>query len=206
MSAADALRDGDDDTIQDINESIRSYKVAAKMGAPEACRSLGEIYFFGTEVREDHREALEWFKEGTKRGGFDCYLWMARIFCRQQRFDNARKAFRKFFEERALWLSRYPSGSDADTWSIEQYLHMCLDYRIPIDFPGPAGKAREIILSRVIPRLTDKLSNKEREELVRVRDVLLAAVSGQEQGIPAYSCAYTAMGWSVSISSAPPRK
>ncbi len=206
MAEADALYEGDGDNLQDVSEAIRVYKLAAKMGSPEACRSLGSIYFFGAEVHEDHREALEWFKEGAKRGGFDCYLWMARIFCRQQHFENALKSFRKFFDERARWLSSCPSGNDSHTWEIEQYLHMCLDYRLPIEFPEPVDKARDRILSRVVPRLTDQLSPQEREELTRVRDVLLATMSGANQWKTAYSCTYVAQGWPGSLSGVVPQE
>ena len=177
MNEADALYNGDGDTIQDVDEAIRVYKLAVRMGAPEACRSLGSIYFFVSDIGGDRREALEWFKEGAKRGAFDCYIWMARIFCEEKHFVNALKAFRKFFEERAEWLTKHPSGDVLYAWDIEQYIHLCLEHRLPIEFPKLIGKARDNILSRVVPRLSDQLSVREREELTRVRDVLLATIS-----------------------------
>ena len=58
----------------------------------------------------------------------------------------------------------------------DAYVYLCLDYRLPIEFPQFIGKIRQEILSRVIPRLTDKIFPKERQELTRVRDILVATI------------------------------
>jgi tetratricopeptide (TPR) repeat protein len=176
LAEADALYNGVDDTIRDVDEAIRVYKLAARMGSPEACRELGSIYFFGFDVRKDDREALEWFRESVKRGGFGSYIWMARIFCGQERFEDALKAFRKFFKERSIWLGVHPFEEDRYTYDIQQYVHLCLDYGLPIEFPQFISEARADILSRVVPRLTDQIVEKERKELTRVRDTLLATL------------------------------
>ncbi len=200
MDEADALHHGDGDTFQDIDEAIRVYKLAARMGAPEACRSLGSILFFRVGPGGDHREALDWFKEGTKRGAFECYLWMARIFCEQRHFDNALKAFRKFFEYRNVWLNMHPTKSGAHVWDIEQYVHMCLDYRLPIEFPEFIGEARDRILSRVVPRLTDCISVREREELTRVQNLLAGTPSPTSKWSVSYAFTHTLGNSSVTTS------
>ena len=45
---------GFDDELQDINEAIKYYLKAIKLGSIEACSSLAYIYQFGDEVKEDN--------------------------------------------------------------------------------------------------------------------------------------------------------
>ena len=176
LAEADALYNGDGENLQDVDDAIRVYKLAARMGSPEACRELGLIYFFGFDVQKDDRAALEWLRESVKRGGLGSYIWMAKILCEQEHFEDAIKAFRKFFDG---WNNR-PSGhifvKDRYASDIQQYVYLCLDYRLPIEFPQFISEARADILSRVVPRLTDQIAEKERKELTRVRDTLLATL------------------------------
>ena len=174
MAEADALSEGLDDTIQDVEEAVRVYKLAARLGAPEACRRLGEIFAYGAGVGEDEHEAFKWFREGAKRGDFVCHFWMARMFCRQQSLDSAVKSLRLFFKQYGDEIQSSPERSAANAYWIEAYVHLCLDNRLPIEFPQYIADAREAILSRVLPRLTDRLTPAERQELTRVRDTLIA--------------------------------
>jgi hypothetical protein len=172
LESAAAHLEGEGDSFQDPDEAIRLYKAAARMGSPEACRELGSIYLYGEYVQENHRLALEWFKEGTERGDYVCYMSMARIFLRHEQTVNAVKAFRKFFQAYREHLQRNPLIEGSFTYEIEQYLHMCLDYNLAIEFPDFIDQARSAILARVEPRLLDELSGNERRELTKVRNTL----------------------------------
>lgn len=172
LAEAQDLQSGDGEVFQDIDGAIRLYRMAARLGSPEACLSLGMIYFFGQEVRPDQREALNWFQEATKRGGIEGYIWMAKVYCKSENFDNAVKACRKYFEMLGS-LDEFEREQKISGHVTEIYIHLCLEFNMPIEFPQFIGAATDKILSRVIPRLTDNISWTEREELTRVRDALL---------------------------------
>ena len=76
---------------------------------------------------------------------------------------------------------------------IRKYVYLCLDYRLPIEFPQFIGKIRQEILSRVIPRLADKIFPKEREELTRVRNTLAATVEISDDDIDQLLATYKAL-------------
>jgi len=180
LNEADALFEGDDDTIQDVDEAIRIYKSAAQMGSTKACNILGSIYFFGLEAKQDYKESLLWLNRGIKLGDFDCYIMMARVFCEQVNFDNGIKALRKFFQGKNFEDERHVAENENDLENIRQYVHICLDYGLPIEFPQYIATAREEILSRVIPRLGDEISLEERRELNLVRLILLSTMPSTE--------------------------
>lgn len=172
LNQAYDLLEGNGDELQDTEEALRLYKLAARMGSPEACRSLGQIYFYGIVVPEDHREALNWFKNGATRGLYTCYMDMARVFLEHDQTENALKSFRKFFDGFRKWLDTLPADPDQHSYDVEQYLHLCLDYGLEIECTDGIEKARAAILSRVEPRLQDRLSATERQELTRVQAAL----------------------------------
>lgn len=172
LNQADDFLEGNGDELQDTDAALRLYKLAARMGSPEACRSLGNIYYYGFVVPEDHKEALTWFKEASTRGLYICYIEMARIFLNHDQNENALKSFRKFFEGHRKWLDTFPPDPDQHSYDVEQYLHLCLDFGVEIEFTNDIEKPRAAILSRVEPRLQDQLSATERKELTRVREVL----------------------------------
>jgi len=185
MEEALDYRDGRGDTFQDIDEAVRLYKAAARSGSPQACRELGNIYRFGEGVAENYKEAIEWFKEAVDRGLYECYIHIGWIFARQYHYENALKAFRMFFK---LHGARSDNCGEYIHYEIEQYVHICLDYNLSIEFPQFIDGARRIILERVEPRLEDDISDTERAELTRVRNILhstiLSAPVAAEQGSP----------------------
>ena len=183
---ADELMFGFRDVIQDTDEAIRLYKIAAQMGSPLAYHRLGWAYRWDSEIPRSDREALRWLREGVKRGAYNCYIPMAEIFCDLERFEDALKAFRKCFDAKIAWQAAAADTGDINSHislDIRQYVYTCLDYRLPIEFPQFIGKIRGEILSRVIPRLTDKIFPKERQELTRVRDTLIATIEISDEEI-----------------------
>jgi hypothetical protein len=91
--------------IQDYAESFKLYRNAARLGCPEAYERLGNMYKSGERVREDAQKALDFFKEGAKKGNYFCYGSMTELFIRHNHVQNAQKAFVKFpiFEEVLLY-------------------------------------------------------------------------------------------------------
>jgi hypothetical protein len=176
LDQAAAYLDGEDDTFQDVDEALRLYKAAARLGSPEACRQLGDIYRYGQYVRENHKEAIEWFKEGGARGNYGCYIALAWTFARHGQGENAIKAFRKFFEAHDAVVKEATVSNLDVAYDIEQYVHICLDHSLPIEFPEFIASARATILARVEPRLQDRIFDAERKELTRVRNILRATM------------------------------
>lgn len=173
LRQADELLEGSEEELQDVDEALRLYKLAAHMESSEACSRLGYLYFYGSQVRQDHREALSWFKEATKRGEYSCFMHMARIFLQNDQRENAMKCFSSFFKAHSKWLDGLPLNPNNYSSDVEQYLHICLDNNLPVGFWEFTVDARAALLKRVEPRLQDKLSSVERQELTCVRDILL---------------------------------
>ena len=100
--------------IQDYAEAFKLYRDAARLGSPMAYEKLGYMYQHGESVREDTGRALEFYKEGAKKGNYFCYAGMAGLFILKQHAENTVKALRKFIE-----------GGRADGWN--SYM----------EYPGP---------------------------------------------------------------------
>ena len=115
---------GTDGYIQDYAEAFKLYRDAARLGCPEAYRSLGEIYYRGESVGKDYQRALEFYKEGAKRGNYSCYAGMAELFLQTGHIENARKAFSKFI-----------SGGEADSWKLSPPDDLCITRMIWILVP-----------------------------------------------------------------------
>jgi hypothetical protein len=87
---------GLDDYIQDTNEALKLYKDAARLGCPMAFESIGRIY----HAEENIPKALDYFKEGSKKGNYYCYLAMSELFLIKQDMENYHKCIRLFFTKR----------------------------------------------------------------------------------------------------------
>ncbi|MCK9224937.1 MAG: GIY-YIG nuclease family protein [Candidatus Muirbacterium halophilum] len=88
---------GFDDELQDIDEAIKYFLKAIKLGSIEACQSLAYIYQSGNEVKEDKDKAMKYFKEGAKRGDISCYASLAPLYLELENEDNAYKCWQKYF-------------------------------------------------------------------------------------------------------------
>lgn len=56
--------------IEDHQEALRLYKQAAKLGSSIAYQRIGGIYQYGEGVRQDKNKALQYYKEGARRGNY----------------------------------------------------------------------------------------------------------------------------------------
>ena len=103
---AEHYYDGDDDYIQDYEEAMKLYKQAIKLGCLPAYYKIGDMYRNGDGVAESSKKALEWFKEGVKKGNYYCYDGMAITFAFNNQYDNFHKCFSLLFKNR----NEHPDG------------------------------------------------------------------------------------------------
>ena len=105
MEEAESHYYGFEGYIEDHAEALRLYRDAARLGSPMAFERIGDMYRYGISVLEDSQKALEFYKEGAKKGNYFCYAGMTTIFLHNGHFENARKA-----------LHRMIDGGQADRW------------------------------------------------------------------------------------------
>lgn len=124
LNKAQEYEYGAGDELQDIDEAIKYYLKAVKLGSIEACQSLAYIYQNGDEVKEDKDKAMKYFKEGAKRGDISCYACLAPLYLELEKEDNAYKCWQKYFT-----LSEnmhYANGAN--------YLRLIVSYPRKIEF------------------------------------------------------------------------
>ncbi len=71
---AEELYYGFDDSLQDYKEALVLYKQAARLGSIDAYLRIGNIYAHGEGVRKDITIALDFYKEGARKG---MYIWQS---------------------------------------------------------------------------------------------------------------------------------
>jgi len=94
---------GLDDHIQDYNEAYSLFLKAAKLNNIAAYLYLGIIHEQGEIGSTDIKQALYFYKEGTKIGNYLCYGKMAAIYSNKQytnyyNIENSKKCWNLFFE------------------------------------------------------------------------------------------------------------
>jgi len=72
--------DGKAEKIQDLKKARKLFEQACKMGSLEAYQVLGEMYAYGEGVKKNFQKALDYLKEGGRRGSYFCYFELANIF------------------------------------------------------------------------------------------------------------------------------
>lgn len=112
------------DYIQDYRQAFQLYKNAAKLGCARAYSKIGDIYANGEGVKKDENKALEYYKEGARRGVVFCYWQMAILFFYSDftfrdevAYANAIKCLRLLIREirgRDPLSTGYPDDSDLD--------------------------------------------------------------------------------------------
>ncbi len=86
------------DYIEDYTEALRLFRQAAKLGSLPAYAYIGQMYEKGEGLREDTKKALEFYKEGARKGSVYCYWKMAMLFADQYNDKNAEKCFSLFIK------------------------------------------------------------------------------------------------------------
>ena len=97
LEEAHAYYHGEGDTIEDKKESLKLFKQAARLEAPDAFYALGIMCRDGEGCERNTEEALEHFKTGVAKGSDECHAEMALLFLEQGHLENARKCWVKYF-------------------------------------------------------------------------------------------------------------
>lgn len=97
---------GDEDTIQDLGKALKLFKQASKLGSLEAFQLLGSMYSEGYGVNKNFQKALDFYKEGGKRGNYLCYYELA--ICFMERYSiyadsDVDKANKQVEESNKCW-------------------------------------------------------------------------------------------------------
>jgi len=92
---------GRGETLQDMTDALRCYRLAATRGSLVALERLGSIYAqLRSKGRAGRRRAMRYLKEGAKRGNYYCYTEMARLYAAEGHASNFTKAWNLFFSQR----------------------------------------------------------------------------------------------------------
>jgi hypothetical protein len=99
---AENARYGFDGEIKDATLAYRLYEKAAKLGASEAFVALADLAESQTDGMGSQSRALEWLREGTRRGAIWCWVELADVYIGRKWGNppdpnDARKCYRKFF-------------------------------------------------------------------------------------------------------------
>jgi len=132
---ADGYYYGREEYLQDYREALELYKDAARLGSLVAYEKIGKIYRFGEGIREDLDKAVQYFKEGAKRGNYYCYAEMSQLFCRNGQIENFYKAFKQFLIQRNLLI--VPEVEIFETkpfFHIALYLRFCVNNNCEVHF------------------------------------------------------------------------
>lgn len=140
---AEAYYYGLGDFIQDYSEARRLYIQAAKLGCLEAYEKLGKIYHQGQGVSQNAQKALEFYKEGARKGLLLCYWRMADLFigAGPDSLENTIKCARLFikeFKERQATSKGYVDNSQLNVVALsagQHYINSRIDkyYELPSD-------------------------------------------------------------------------
>jgi thiol-disulfide isomerase/thioredoxin len=114
------------DTIQDYQEALELYSDATRLGSLKAYQRLGDMWRDGEGTRTDAERALEYYKEGAKRGYPPCFASMARLYESSEHPENSEKCWARFFEN---WEKR----DSSDVPSLWEYASECADYIRSVD-------------------------------------------------------------------------
>jgi hypothetical protein len=124
---ADRYLHGDADTLQDLDEAVRFYQMAARRGSILAYERLGALY---AHVRAGQRgsrsRAMGMLREGIKRGNYYCHCEMAAIAAAEGHTANFMKAWDHFFlQRRAAPLAEAEGEPDRYVLALQRYVITC---------------------------------------------------------------------------------
>lgn len=88
---------GDNDYLQDYEESLKNYKLALDLGCLECYEKIASFYIYGLGVDINSDLALKYLKEGVNNNQFSCYVEMSLIYLNSN-VDNSIKCWKKYFE------------------------------------------------------------------------------------------------------------
>ena len=153
------------DYIQDYAEALRLYQQAAKLGSIGAYDDIGAMYEQGNGVAANAEKALNFYKEGARKGSWLCYWKMGNLFGNQENYQNADKCF-------SLFLKNLPVTHDDDSYETN------VDFRIVIRSSVAQIMRRQW---NSIPDLHSILDGFFAQWAIRIREVAASALISEAQ-------------------------
>lgn len=86
------------DNLEDREEAFRLFNLAANFGCLHAYWKIGKMLSDGDGVREDQKEALQFFKKGADLGDGRCWAEMGMLYFKIGHIENDRKCWKNYFE------------------------------------------------------------------------------------------------------------
>jgi hypothetical protein len=147
---------GEGDTLQDLNEALRCYQLAALRGSAVACERLGNIVAqVHSRGRGGKARAMGYLKEGVRRGNYYCYCEMAAIAAQEGHVANFIKAWDLFFAQRTTArIAEAEEGHDRYPTALQRYLISCFALGITPGHAAELGAEAETLaaaLKRALP-------------------------------------------------------
>lgn len=141
---AEAHYYGFGDYIEDHSEALRLFRQAAKLGSTEAYGRIGHQYEYGEGTPKNTAKALEFYKEGARKGRPACYFQMALMFSKADNYQNAEKCFSIFIKN----FSSNAICSDYEASMIDGELAAIVFHRIILGDMSYHAVFDEIIVRR----------------------------------------------------------
>ncbi len=128
LAEADRHLFGQGDTLQDLTEAMRCYRLAAARGSLVALERLGAIHAqLDPRGRIGRRRAMRFLKDGARLGNYYCYVEMAELFAQERHLENFRKAWDKFFAAReTMRCAEVEEGHERFALALRRYIGNCL--------------------------------------------------------------------------------
>lgn len=131
--------------FQDVNESLKCYIQAKKLGNVHANFFIGMILNDTDNTGlYDRGRALEYFKQGATGGDISCYIQMASIFAKDNHRENWLKCWDAVFESDAYFVD----GIDGHS-----YLCQANEHNWPIKYLNLLYGIRDEILTFISERI-----------------------------------------------------
>jgi hypothetical protein len=142
------------ETLQDLAEAERLYRLAAARGSLIALERLGAIYAETGPPRTGRRRAMRSLKDGAARGNYYCYCEMARLFARDGEIENFAKAWWLFFSRRASSVLPEVETSDARyITALRTYVDLCLEIGISPQHLSELRCVADALMDNLMDRL-----------------------------------------------------
>lgn len=146
LEEADRYYYGLGDYVQDYQEAMSLYKQAARLGALAAYERLGDMCRYGEAVPEDNLKALEYYKEGVRKGNYYCYLPMGELFKEDGNVENFEKCVRLFFQKSKDLANPVLDKDRAYPKAVLRYMQFCRWRKRKYGYEAEIGRIRDDIL------------------------------------------------------------
>jgi hypothetical protein len=130
LARGDAHLFGEGDSLQDLAEANRCYRLAAARGSLMALERIGAVWsHIKKKGRNGRRQALAVLQDGARRGNYYCYIEMATLYGIEHHARNQAKSWNLFFARRAdSFLQDVEICPDRYILALRRYMLACLEH------------------------------------------------------------------------------